>query len=154
MENALYGFPEIAVFVSKISLFRYLTSTTRTKIPYACTFHEVFYTYSLWSRRMEVVLGARGGNRRGERELTSHSDGSVLCHNFCCYSTSGLTSESHTVIFWLFQRILYLGPIGSQSRGTQPLFSVKYSFPRSKYWLLEFYYLRTAKQFKMTVTFI
>ena len=47
MENALYGFPEIAVFVSKISLFRYLTSTTRTKIPYARTFHEVFYTYSL-----------------------------------------------------------------------------------------------------------
>ena len=30
-------------------------STTRTKTPYARTFHEVFYMYNLCSRRMEVV---------------------------------------------------------------------------------------------------
>ena len=52
--------------------------------------------------------------------------------------------------------ILYLGPRGSQSRGTQRLFSVKYLFRKSKQ-RLEFYYLRTdnsVKQFKMTVPFI
>ena len=45
------------------------------------------------------------------------------------------------------------GPKGSQSRGTQRLFTLKYFFRRSKYWQ-EFYYLRTAKQFKMTFPFI
>ena len=30
-------------------------STTRTKTPYARTFHEVFYMHNLCSRRMEVV---------------------------------------------------------------------------------------------------
>ena len=64
-------FPRSLFLYQKSHSFGWSTSTTRTEIPYARTFHEVFYMYNLCSRRMEVVWGARDGHRRGEGELTS-----------------------------------------------------------------------------------
>ena len=52
-------FPRSLFLYQKSHSFDWSTSTTRTKIPYARTFHEVCYMYNLCSRRMEVVWGMR-----------------------------------------------------------------------------------------------
>ena len=49
-------FPERCFYIRNLTLsISGGMSTTRTKTPYARTFHEVFYMYNLCSRRMEVV---------------------------------------------------------------------------------------------------